>query len=209
MKKHLQIQPEWFRREDESPDPLFFTEPRLVVHVDDATIEAARAYFEEALPADGALLDLMSSWRSHLPSSIRSHVVGLGMNDVELSENPQLHERIVHDINAHPTTSLADARFDAAIVTVSVQYMTRPVEIFREVCRMLKPGVRFHVLFSRRVFPTKVVAIWNSLPTARKRAELIATYFADGGDWEEPEFLDRSPGRRADPLYVVRAAKRR
>ncbi len=135
-------------------------------------------------------------------------MVGLGMNDTELAENPQLHERVVHDLNANPTMPLQDARFDAAFVTVSIQYMTRPREIFTDVCRVLKPGARFHVLFSDRLFPTKAVNIWRSMPSAKERGELISTYFALGGDWEQPEFLDRSPGQGADPLYIVRAAKK-
>ena len=206
--KRVTFPPEWFARQDESPDPEFFEEPRLVVHIDDATIEAARAYFATALPNDGVVLDLMSSWRSHLPHDLRGRVVGLGMNEVELTENPQLDERVVHDLNANPTMPLQDAWFDAAVVTVSIQYITRPREIFTDVCRVLKPGARFHVLFSERMFPTKAVAIWRSLMSTQERGELIATYFTLGGDWEQPEFLDRSPGRGADPLYIVRAAKK-
>ena len=101
--KRVTFPPEWFARQDESPDPEFFEEPRLVVHIDDATIEAARAYFATALPDDGVVLDLMSSWRSHLPHDIGTRVVGLGMNEVELTENPQLDERVVHDLNANPS----------------------------------------------------------------------------------------------------------
>ena len=130
------------------------------------------------------------------------------MNEVELAENPQLDERVVHDLNADPNMPLRDALFDAALVTVSVQYMTRPRELFKDVWRVLKPGARFHVLFSARMFPTKAVAIWRSMASPKERGELIATYFALGVDWEQPEFLDRSPGQGADPLYVVRAARK-
>lgn len=205
----IDFPPEWFARQDESPDPEFFREPRLVVHIDDATVEAARAYFATALPNDGVVLDLMSSWRSHLPRDFQGHVVGLGMNGTELTANPQLHERVVHDLNANPTLPLQDAWFDTAIVTVSIQYMTCPREIFSDVCRVLKPGAQFHVLFSDRMFPTKAVAIWRSLPSVKERGELISTYFTLGGEWEQAEFLDRSPGQGADPLYIVRAAKKR
>ena len=131
----------FFRREDESDDPLFYREPRLVVHIDEATIEAVSEYLGETLPPRGVVLDLMSSWRTHLPATWpRGHVTGLGMNGMELAENPQLDERIVHDLNADPVLPLATERFDAAVVTVSIQYMTRPVEVFAEVRRVLKPG---------------------------------------------------------------------
>jgi SAM-dependent methyltransferase len=198
--------PEWFAREDESPDPDFYVEPRLVVHIDDETIEAVRAYLAGVLPADGRVLDLMSAWRSHLPHDFAGSVVGVGMNDAELAANPQLDEHLVHDLNANPRLPLADNHFDAAFVVVSIQYMTRPVEIFTDVCRVLKPGAAFHVIFSERMFPTKAVTIWRALTGPQKRAELIAAYFGASEGWTQPTFVDRSPGG-ADPAYVVHAAK--
>ena len=199
---------EWFKREDELPDTDFYAGARLEVHIDAETIEAARSYYAEALPKNGVILDLMSSWRSHLPENFGGHTVGLGMNSVELNENPQLQERVVHDLNADPRMPIKDDRFDAAIVTVSVQYLTRPAETFREVHRVLKRGAGFHVLYSDRIFPTKVVAIWRSLPSPKKRFELISTYFALGGEWDRPQFLDRSPGKGVDHLYIARAIKK-
>ena len=199
--------PEWFRRQDESSDALFYDQPRLVVHIDDATIEAIRAYLSEALPADGEVLDLMSAWRSHLPYAFAGRAVGLGMNEVELGENPQLDERVVHDLNADPRMPFDEARFDAAYVVVSIQYMTKPIEIFADVRRVLKPGAMFHVIFSDRMFPTKAIAIWRSLDPAEKRAQLIGAYFGASGGWSQPEFLDRSPSGRSDPAYIVRATK--
>ena len=202
--------PDFFQRQDESPDALFYTEPRLVVHIDDPAVDAVRAYYGEALPPGGVVLDLMSSWRSHLPETRDGRVVvGLGMNEVELRENPQLHECVVHDLNADPTLPLDSSRFDAAIVTVSIQYITSPVEVFRELRRVLKEGAYFHVVFSDRMFPTKAVAIWQSLPDGDRRAQLIAAYFGLAGGWSEPEFLDRTPSSNGytDPVYVVRAAR--
>jgi SAM-dependent methyltransferase len=198
--------PEWFAREDESPDTEFYAEPRLVVHIDDATIEAIRAYLAEVLAPSARVLDLMSAWRSHLPHDYAGYVVGLGMNDAELAANPQLSEHMVHDLNSNPRMPLADNHFDAAFVVVSIQYMTKPVEIFKDVCRVLKPGAEFHVIFSERMFPTKAVGIWRALTQAEKRAELIAAYFGASEGWTQPTFVDRSPGG-ADPAYVVHAAK--
>ena len=204
--------PGLFRREDESSDTVFYDEPRLVVHIDAPAIAAVTEYFAEVLPASGAVLDLMSSWRSHLPEDYPiSDVVGLGLNPVELNENPQLQQRITHDLNACPELPLESDRFDAVVVTVSVQYMTRPVETFAEVRRLLKVGGLFHVVFSDRMFPTKAVAIWRSLSEAERRAELIAAYFMAAGGWSEPEFIDKSPPQAkhswGDPVYVVRARK--
>ena len=116
----------FFQRVDESDDSLFYTHPRLVVHIDEYAIEAIRRYFSEALPDDGLILDLMSSWRSHMPEEPSSRkILGLGMNEVEMRENPQLDEYVIHDLNRQPRLPFDDRVFDAAVVTVSVQYMTR------------------------------------------------------------------------------------
>lgn len=213
--------PELFRRQDESDDRLFYSEPRLVVHIDYEAIGAISAYFGEVLPRDGVILDLMSSWRSHMPPDLQiSRLIGLGLNAVELEENPQLDARIVHDLNANPALPLKDCSIDAAVVTVSIQYMIKPVEVFGEVNRVLKPGADFHVIYSNRMFPTKAVAIWQSLDD-RRRAQLIASYFQNSwqnsgqgsgensGGWEDIRAFNITPQlpHYSDPVYVVAASK--
>ena len=201
--------PEFFRRMDESDDRLFYTEPRLVVHIDDHAIAAIGRYFSEMLPEGCVILDLMSSWRSHLPPDFRAgRVVGLGMNDVEMRENLQLDEYVIHDLNDAPCLPFDDAMFDAAMVTVSIQYMTRPVDVFTEVRRILKVGASFHVIYSNRMFPTKAVAVWQSLDD-RRRGQLIGSYFTSSGGWEDIALYDISPntGAHSDPVYVVSARK--
>ncbi len=201
--------PEFFRRMDESDDRLFYTEPRLVVHIDDHAIAAIGRYFSETLPERGVILDLMSSWRSHLPPGFQAErVIGLGMNDVEMRENPQIDECVIHDLNDDPRLPFDDAVFDAAVVTVSIQYMTSPVEVFTEVRRILKDGASFHVIYSNRMFPTKAVAVWQSLDD-RRRGQLIGSYFTSSGGWENIALYDISPntGAYSDPVYVVSARK--
>ncbi len=202
------FRPEYFRREDERPDVLFYAEPRLVVHIDAHAIRAIGDYLSETLPPGGVILDLMSSWRSHLPEDqARGKVVGLGLNGVEMNENPQLDDAVVHDLNASPALPFRDATFDAAILTVSVQYLTRPEQVFAEVARVLKPGARFHVIYSNRMFPTKATAIWKALSDG-DRAKLIGAYFRRSGGWDEPKARDITPrtGAYSDPVYVVSAA---
>ena len=201
--------PELFRREDESDDGLFYAEPRLVVHIDYPAIGAISAYLGEELPSNGVILDLMSSWRSHLPPDLPFHrVIGIGLNEVEMNENPQLDERIIHDLNANPALPLDDGSLDAAVVTVSIQYITRPVEVFRDVNRVLKTGASFHVIYSNRMFPTKAIAVWQSLDD-RRRAQLIASYFQNSGDWDDVRAINITPQmpHYTDPVYVVAATK--
>jgi SAM-dependent methyltransferase len=196
----------FFRREDMSSDRFFYESPRLLTHIDDATIEALTGLYRELIPPDSRVLDLMSSWVSHLPSErAYAGVTGLGMNLAELEANAALTERTVHDLNANPTLPYADASFDVALCAVSVQYLTQPVEVFREVGRTLVPGGTFMVSFSHRLFPSKAVAVWQELGP-QDRVRLVATYFGLAGNFGEPVFIDRSPAG-ADPLWCVGAQR--
>ena len=200
------LPPEIFDRVDDTPDPGFYRVPRLVAHIDAATIDALTAYYAEALADAEALLDLMSSWISHLPALPRcSRVVGLGMNEVELASNSRLDERVVHDLNADPRLPFASASFDAVLNAVSIQYLTRPVEVFAEVARVLRPGGLSIVAMSHRCFPTKAIRAFHTL-SRDGRLELVARYHALAGGFEPAECIDRSP-TGADPLWIVAARR--
>lgn len=206
MTEQPQLPPGFFRREDMSSDRFFYDVPRFVTHIDDATIGALTALYRDMLAPETRVLDLMSSWVSHLPKDRQfSRVAGLGMNAEELRNNPQLTEWTVHDLNADPRLPYEDASFDSALCAVSVQYLTSPVAVFREVGRVLAPGGAFVVAFSHRMFPTKAVEVWRQLPAA-ERIRLVASYFGMAGNFGEPLFLDRSP-EGADPLWCVVATR--
>lgn len=198
------FKPEFFRRLDESQDELFYTAPRLVVHIDDGAIAKVGQIYGRLLPQGGAILDLMSSWRTHLPSSLSAaKVVGVGLNRAEMEDNPQLTDAVVHNVNANPRLPFSDAEFDGAIMTVSVQYLVRPVEVFADVGRVLKPGAPFVVTFSNRMFPTKAVAIWQYLDE-RERPSLVGRYFIDSKAFENIEVIDLSAAEPpSDPVYAV------
>ena len=191
-----------FRRYDESPDDDFYVQPRLVTHIDDGAIAAVTQLYRELFPPGGSILDLMSSWVSHLPTDVEyGRVVGLGMNVEELAANPRLDLRLVHDLNQNPEIPFPDDEFDGAAICVSIQYLTRPAEVLREVGRILRPSAPLVVTFSNRCFPTKAVYIWQALDDAGHGA-LVSRYLQWAGNWESVEVLDRSPGG-GDPLYAV------
>jgi SAM-dependent methyltransferase len=194
---------EYFARQDEQDDGLFYTQPRLVQHIDDAAIAATTEVYRRLLPERGAILDLMSSWVSHLPPERRyERVAGLGLNEVELRANGQLTEVVLQDLNREPRLPFADESFDGCVCTVSVQYLTRPVEVLAEVGRVLRPGAPMIVVFSNRMFPTKAVAAWRALDD-EGHVQLVADYFRRAGRFGEITAYDASPGRRSDPLYAV------
>jgi SAM-dependent methyltransferase len=195
--------PEAYAREDESPDGRFYGVPRQVVHIDDGAIAALGRLYADVLPGDGRLLDLMSSWRSHLPAGLAAReVVGLGLNAEEMADNPQLTRALVHDVNRDGRLPFEDEAFDGALCAVSIQYVTHPVRLFRELRRVLRPGAPFVVSFSNRCFPTKAVAVWLST-TDQQHLTLVRAYFEAAGGWTDVKAEDRSPDGDGDPLYAV------
>jgi SAM-dependent methyltransferase len=199
--------PAAYAREDESPDARFYDVPRKVVHIDDGAIAALGRLYAQLLPPGGQLLDLMSSWRSHLPAGFRAgEVVGLGLNAEEMADNPQLARHVVHDVNREARLPFDDAVFDGATCAVSIQYATHPVRLFREVRRVLRPGAPFVASFSNRCFPTKAVAVWLSTTDAQ-HVQLVQTYFEASAGWTEASAEERSPGPDGDPLYAVWARR--
>src|ERR1700744_4501549 len=145
-----------FDKEDPSPDAEFYAFPRFVTHIDDRTIAAVTQEYRESLPPGGAILDLMSSWVSHLPQEIAyTSVVGHGMKEEELAANPRLSRWFVQDLNINPALPLGEGVFDGVGLCVSVQDLQRPVDVFQQVRRVLQPGGPFVVSFSNRCFPTK------------------------------------------------------
>lgn len=191
-----------YAREDESADDEFYGFPRKVVHIDEGAIEALGRLYTDVLPTGGRLLDLMSSWRTHLPEGFPAEVVGLGMNADEMADNPQLARFVVHDVNREPRLPLADGEFDGAMCAVSVQYLVHPVRVFREVRRVLRPGAPFVVSFSNRCFPTKAVAAWLYAGD-EQHVTLVRSYFEAAGGFEGVREEDRSPRGYGDPLYAV------
>ncbi len=223
----LHYPPESFRREDESSDASFYEQPRLVNHIDAYAVAAVGEAYRRFLPPDGDYLDLMSSWVSHFPLDMpRKRMVGHGMNEEELKNNPILSEYLVQDLNLDPQLPYSDQSFDGVVICVSVQYLTQPVAVFREIGRLLKPGCPLIVAFSNRCFPTKAVEVWKALDD-NGHAQLVAAYAMETGAFEPAQAYDFSSRRtffgvpkdevrrqqiatgaiHSDPLFVVVAVK--
>jgi len=195
----------FFDRADEEPDSVFYAVPRLVTHIDDDAIAAVGALYTE-LGIDGDVLDLMSSWVSHFESPPR-HLTVLGMNRVELEANAMASAVVVHDLNASPAMPFENESFDDVVCCVSVDYLTQPVPVFRDVARVLRPGGRFVCTFSNRLFPTKAIRAWL-YSDDDDHCEIVAEYFRASRVFAEPTVARRTPvGHRGDPLFAVWAAR--
>jgi len=199
-----QIPEEAFRRADETPDEEFYRMPRIVTHIDDGAIAAVTQLYRELFPAQGEILDLMSSWVSHLPPEVEYRcVIGLGMNEVELRRNERLDSYIVQNLNTNLGLPFGEAEFDGVGICVSIDYLTKPVELLREVGRVLKVDAPLVVTFSNRCFPSKAVAVWHQLDDLG-HMRLVKRYLEEAGNFRKVRSLDRSPRRVfSDPLYAV------
>ncbi|KAJ0979098.1 hypothetical protein J5N97_014572 [Dioscorea zingiberensis] len=202
-----------FSRFDESSDSSFYSEPRFVTHIDDPAIAALTKYYSKVFPPSNtpgvSLLDLCSSWVSHYPPGYKQdRIVGMGMNEEELKCNPILTEYIVQDLNVNPKLPFPDDSFDVITNVVSVDYLTKPIEVFKEMQRILKPGGQAIMSFSNRMFWTKAISIWTSTGDV-EHAWIVGAYFHFAGGFEPPVAVDISPNPgRSDPMYIVSSRKK-
>jgi len=204
-----------FSRRDKQTDDLFYHNPRLVHHLDQTARELVADLYKRFVRDGMHVLDLMSSWVSHIPEGVHpDRISGLGMNRTELEQNHQLTDIQVHDVNVNPVLPYNDASFDLVLCTVSVEYLVQPLEVFKQVGRVLKPGGTFVVVFSNRWFPPKVIRIWEQIHEF-ERMGLVTEYFLRSGVFGNLETYsmrglprprdDKYAGEilHSDPLYAV------
>ncbi|XP_065878102.1 uncharacterized protein [Euphorbia lathyris] len=209
------------------PDREFYAYPRFVTHVDDGFLSTLTNLYRQRLRPDSEILDLMSSWVSHLPTQVMfKRVVGHGLNAQELAKNPRLDYFFVKDLNQDQNLEFENASFDAVVCTVSVQYLQQPEKVFAEVFRVLRPGGVFIVSFSNRMFYDKAISAWRD-GTAYSRVQLVVQYFQSVEGFTQPEIVRKPPAARprqnkspfdwfmgligllsgSDPFYAVLAYK--
>lgn len=209
-----------FSRKDDTDDCVFYARDRFVSHLDAVALSTVEKTIGSlVVEPRPVVLDLMAGWDSHLPRTlVPDEVVGLGMNPSELDRNSALDRWVMHDLNRDPHLPFEDAVFDVVINTVSVDYMTQPFDVFREVGRVLKPGGLFLVIFSNRLFPEKAVKIWRE-SSENERVMLVEDYFLAAGCFEAPKtFVSKGrprpqddkhahTGLPSDPVYAVYAER--
>lgn len=214
---------------DRTSDRLFYLLPRFMQHVDQPARDSLQRYYASLLETqteDAPLLDLCASWTSHLPEDLspERRVAAIGMNSLELAANPSATEWRVQNLNDDTALPYEDNSFAFCTIALSIDYMTRPIELLSEVARVLRPGGMVAISFSDRLFFTKAVSHWRD-----RRRSASALLRADVGPsdgyhvWAVGGYLHytrafceaacadvgapRGAGasRGADPLYVVQA----
>jgi len=204
--------PQDFKRQDESSDNYFYSSERFVHHIDDGARAALTKYYEKELTAGSSILDICSSWVSHYPPNLKfGRAVGLGMNKNELKANTQLSEFVEQDLNINPVFPFADSSFDFVTCVVSIDYLIRPLEVFSEIRRVLKPGGKCIISQSNRCFSTKAIDIWlktNDL----QHLFIIGCYFHFTTGFQQPSSVDITPKKSfgsfgSDPMFIVEAVK--
>jgi hypothetical protein len=209
---------ETFEREDETDDSIFYKEPRLTTHIDSRCNENLLKTYNRILPSKGKLLDLMSSYQSHIPEDKDFHVIGLGLNKEEMKHNNRLHENIIHDLNKNPVLPFSNEEFDVVVCDLSIEYITKPFELISEIRRILKSNGVVTFSFSNRYFPPKVIKIWTDLHDFERVGYVIELLLRNGGFKDFKTFSYRGFSRPfydkyftdtllSDPLYVVYAMK--
>jgi SAM-dependent methyltransferase len=196
--------PRFFSREDDADDAAFYAFDRFVTHIDEGAVAAVGELYDE-LGLTGEVLDICSSWVSHFRAKPQRLTI-TGMNAAELAGNAMADDWSVADLNREAVLPYDDAAFDAVTCCASVDYLTRPFEVFAEVARVLRPGGLFVCTFSNRCFPTKAISGWLSTDD-RGRCTIVATYFELTDGFTATTLQHRNPGARGDPLYAVWAQR--
>ncbi|MDB9490072.1 methyltransferase domain-containing protein [Dolichospermum circinale CS-534/05] len=207
------LQPNQRIKLDDSDDQLFYSYPRFVTHVDEGFIQQLTDLYRQRIPANTRILDMMSSWVSHLPTDRDfAHVEGHGLNAEELARNPQLNHYFVQNLNINPQLPCLDQEFDAVINCVSVQYLQYPDAVCSEIHRILKPGGIAIISFSNRMFFQKAIQVWRD-GSETFRVELVKSYFRSVPGFSTPEvicsksttpnFLQWLGVPGGDPFYAV------
>ncbi|NET35378.1 MAG: class I SAM-dependent methyltransferase [Cyanothece sp. SIO1E1] len=212
------LQPDQRLKLDATDDSVFYSYPRFVTHVDENFIGQLTDLYRERLQPHTRILDLMSSWVSHLPEDMAfEHIEGHGMNAEELARNPALDHYVLQDLNQNRALPWPDQSFDAVLIAVSIQYLQYPEEVFTEIYRLLKPGGVVIISFSNRMFYQKAIQAWRD-GSDTDRLALVKRYFQSVSMFSPPEIIARQPNvpgflqmlgmPGGDPFYAVVAYRR-
>ncbi len=208
-----------FKRKDGEDDSVFYSKPRFVHHLDSYARESITGLYRKIIGRGSEVLDLMASWNSHLSEDMDlKKLAVLGLNLEELAQNSMATEKSVQNLNTDKILPYNDNSFEAVICSASVEYLTDPVAIFKEVNRILRSGAVFVLTFSNRWFPPKAVNIWTEMHEF-ERLGFVLEIFRKAGNFTDlhtysrrglprPEDDPHWEEMASDPVYAVWGTKK-
>ncbi len=210
--------PESFKRQDETDDAIFYKEPRITTHIDSKAHENLVELYRKIFPEKGKVLDLMSSYQSHIPEDKNLEVIGLGLNEEEMKQNSRLKDYVIHDLNREPKLPFGQEEFDVVVCDLSIEYITKPLELISDIKRTLKKNGLLLFSFSNRYFPPKVIKLWIDLHEFERMGYVLELLLRTGGFKNFKTYSIRGFKRPyddkyfgctlfSDPIYVVYAQK--
>ena len=196
---------------DIADDQIFYQQPRYVHHLSDSFRTRLTNLYSEYLLDHYVVLDLMSSWVSHLPSTIKyKKVIGHGMNEAELNSNERLDKFWIQNLNNTQNMPIEDSFIDVGLIVAGWQYLQYPEKVSLELSRIIKNGSLLIISFTNRAFWTKAPNIWT-YSSEEKRIEYITSILCSNGWRIEKVLNERTQERKlfgfysteSDPFFSV------
>ena len=198
-------------KSDISDDEIFYQQPRFVHHLSDSFRNRLTSLYSEYLLNHHIILDLMSSWVSHLPSNINyKKVIGHGMNEAELSSNERLDRFFVQNLNKKQNMPIEDSSVDVGLIVAGWQYLQYPEKVSLELSRVIKSDSLLIISFTNRAFWTKAPNIWT-YSSEEKRIEYVTSVLTSNG-WRIEKILNEKTqdkklfgfySSESDPFFSV------
>ena len=196
---------------DISDDEIFYQQPRFVHHLSDSFRNRLTSLYSEYILNHYIILDLMSSWVSHLPSNISyKKVIGHGMNEAELSSNERLDKFFVQNLNKKQNMPIEDSSVDVGLIVAGWQYLQYPEKVSLELSRVIKSDSLLIISFTNRAFWTKAPNIWT-YSSEEKRIEYVTSVLTSNG-WRIEKILNEKTqdkklfgfySSESDPFFSV------
>ena len=166
---------------DNSDDKTFYYQPRFVHHLSVSFRDRLTNLYSNYLCNHHIILDLMSSWVSHLPSNNKfKKVIGHGMNESELKSNNRLDSYWIQDLNKNQRMPIEDSTVDIGLIVAGWQYLQYPEKVSSELSRIIKRDSLLIISFTNRAFWTKSPHIWTN-SSELERIEYVKSVLSDNG----------------------------
>ena len=186
---------------DNNDDKIFYHQPRFVHHLSFSFRARLTELYSNYLCNHHIILDLMSSWVSHLPSNKKfKKVIGHGMNESELKSNNRLDSYWIQDLNKNQRMPIEDSTVDIGLIVAGWQYLQYPEKVSSELSRIIKRDSFLIISFTNRAFWTKSPHIWTN-SSELERIEYVKSVLSDNGWIVEEIFNEKTYDNKLFGFY--------